>query len=117
VPLPKRTLELLRGFWSLHRSPVWLFPSVLRVGEHVAPNAVHYALKDALERAGIRKRAHMHTLRHSYATHLLEDGVNLKLIQTWLGHKSLDTTALYTHLTQAASDTAMPAIDRLGEDF
>jgi site-specific recombinase XerD len=117
VPLPQRTLELLRSFWSVHRSPRWLFPSVLRCGEHVTPNAVHYAFFGALESSGIKKRAHMHTLRHSYATHLLENGVNLRLIQSWLGHKSPETTALYTHLTRAASETVRGAIDRLSDSF
>ena len=72
--------------------------------------AVHAALLNS----GIQKPASMHTLRHSYATHLLEAGRNLRLIQSYLGHASPNTTAIYTHLTKPSEDIAMQAVNRIG---
>jgi site-specific recombinase XerD len=69
----------------------------------------------ALHQSGIRKKASVHTLRHSYATHLLEAGINLRLIQEYLGHNSAETTSLYTHLTATAQQTATQLIQQLME--
>jgi len=67
----------------------------------------------AVKHAGVHKRAHVHTLRHSYATHLLEAGVALQLIQEYLGHKSPRTTTIYTHLTRELRDAALSPINEL----
>ena len=67
----------------------------------------------AVKASGVHKRAHVHTLRHSYATHLLEAGVNLRLIQDYLGHTSPQTTAIYTHLTRELHDAALHPINDL----
>lgn len=106
VPLPLRTLELLREHWKTHRNPVLLFPAKGRSGqgaltavEPVSHSALQRAFRLALGSSGIKKAAHVHTLRHSYATHLLEQGENLRQIQVNLGHTSPNTTAVYTHLT------------------
>jgi len=104
VPLSDPTLESLRGFWRLHRSQPWLFPARLqpRSPKQDGPvdrDNLRYAFEAALEQSGIHKPATVHSLRHSYATHLLEAGVQLRLIQEILGHRSPSTTALYTHLT------------------
>jgi integrase/recombinase XerD len=104
VPLSPSTLESLRAFWKLHRSRPWLFPAALqprstRTEGHVAPDSVRCAFQEALRQSGVNKPACVHSLRHSYATHLLEAGVSLRLIQEILGHASPRTTAIYTHLT------------------
>jgi site-specific recombinase XerD len=105
VPLAQRTLDMLRAFWKVHRSPRWLFPAseqpFVRAGEDrpVSPGSIQMAFSRAVQCSGITKVATVHTLRHSYATHLLEAGVNLRLIQEILGHNSPATTSIYTHIT------------------
>ena len=120
VPLPEGTLQVLREYWSTHRHPVWLFPAPTRAGvpmssatQPMDPSSVQRAFKAALQESGVQKDASVHTLRHSYATHLLEAGVNLRLIQAYLGHSSPKTTALYTHLTREANALATDAINRV----
>jgi site-specific recombinase XerD len=115
VPVPRRTLELLREYWSSHRDPVWLFPGMTPGGGPMCATGVQRAFKAALAESGVHKPASVHTLRHSWATHLLEAGVNLRLIQIYLGHRSPTTTALYTHLTRKSEDLASEAINRLVE--
>jgi integrase len=118
VPLPPRLLPLLRHQWSTHRNPVWLFPSPGPSGEERATatvpleeSSLQKAFRRAVAEAGIHKPASIHTLRHSWATHLLENGVNLHLIQVWLGHTSPTTTIIYTHLTRKAEQQADAALD------
>jgi site-specific recombinase XerD len=129
VPLPSSAVTLLRQQWVTHRHPLWLFPS----GQHrqqaankpIHPSTVQKAFKAALQASGVNKAATVHTLRHSWATHpstmlrtsLLEAGVNLRFIQLWLGHRSLKTTAIYTHLTRPAESLATETIQQLMADL
>jgi len=106
VPLPSRTLTHLRTLWKTHRNPVWLFPAKGHNGqgastahEPMCRSTLQRAFRLALEKSGVKKDAHVHSLRHSYATHLLEQGENLRQIQVNLGHKSPTATVIYTHLT------------------
>jgi len=120
VPLPQRTLELLRDYWSTHRNPVLIFPAegrdhidLSKATEPMSKSSVQDAFRAALKQSGINKRASVHTLRHSWATHLLEAGVNLRLIQEYLGHSSPATTSVYTHLTVKAEQLGAEAINRV----
>jgi integrase/recombinase XerD len=124
VPLPERTLQLLRGYWITHRNPLLLFPSpghgdipLSTSTEPMARSSVQDAFHAALKESRINKLASVHTLRHSWATHLLEAGVNLRLIQEWLGHSSATTTSLYTHLTARAEELGRQTIEDLMSDL
>jgi site-specific recombinase XerD len=114
VPLPERTLDQLREYWGYHRQPEWLFPG-RGCGEQGPLNVsgVQKAFKAALAQSGVNKAASVHTLRHSYATHLLEAGVNLTLIQRYLGHDSIQTTAIYLHVTPQAQQEVVGRINQL----
>lgn len=122
VPLPERTLTLLRQYWASHRHPRWFFPGqtpggvpLAEASRPVNPSTVRKALQAACEASGIQKHVTVHTLRHSYATHLLEEGVNLRQIQSYLGHRSLSTTSIYTHLTRDGEVRAAETINRVME--
>jgi integrase/recombinase XerD len=124
VPLPTRTLQLLRQYWQQHRNPLLLFPAegrkhikLAKSTEPMSKSSVQDAFHAALQDSGNNKRASVHTLRHSWATHLLEAGVNLRLIQEWLGHSSPATTSVYTHLTVKAEQLGAQAINQLMSDL
>jgi site-specific recombinase XerD len=124
VPLPERTLEMLRDYWNTHRHPHYIFPA--KTPQGISPSmskkpmnasSVRRALLAALEESGVQKHATVHTLRHSYATHLLEAGINLRVIQSYLGHSSIQSTLVYTHLTQKAQSPAVEAINAILNDI
>ncbi|HEY6267042.1 MAG TPA: site-specific integrase [Candidatus Acidoferrum sp.] len=119
VALPKPTLIGLRECWKTHGSRQWLFPArnSKHAGEPITGKTLQRAFSDALQRSGITKKAHVHSLRHAYATHLLEVGVNLRLIQETLGHRNPQTTAIYAHLTQPVRETMTKHLDELMKDL
>lgn len=125
VPLPNKTLDTLRQHWRSHRHPRLLFPaygrdsrSAASATQPMAISSVQGAFRAAKGRAGITKKAvSVHTLRHCYATHLLEAGVNLRVIQQYLGHTSLETTMVYLHLTNKGQEDAVAHINTLMEDL
>jgi site-specific recombinase XerD len=124
VPLPDQILKMLRQYWATHRNPVWIFPSRLDDGyridvatKPVTVRAVQRAFEDALRESEVSKAATVHTLCHSYATHLLEAGISLRVIQAYLGHTSPTTTAIYTHLTQKGNDQATLIINQVLENL
>lgn len=121
VPLPESTLQCLRRHWVTHRHPRLLFPALGRGRNQAAqadtpmPKAsVQGAFRQAKGEASIQKRdVSVHTLRHSYATHLLEAGINLRVIQQYLGHAQLETTMVYLHLTRKGQEDAYARINTL----
>jgi site-specific recombinase XerD len=119
VPLPEPILVQLRQYWLTHRHAAYVFPKRTRGGVHpkaessMSRELVWRAFKATLAESGVRKAATVHTLRHSWATHLLEAGVPLRLIQQWMGHSSPKTTLLYTHVTQQAEASALDKLSAL----
>jgi integrase/recombinase XerD len=127
VPLPAYALRDLRAFWKTHRHPHFLFPGVGRgwrdkpeslhklahAAEPMGVGAVQNCLRLARAAARLPETVCVHTLRHSYATHLLEEGVSIRLISAYLGHASLETTLIYTHLTAVNEASARTALERL----
>ena len=121
VPLPAETLALLRTSWKTHRHPTWLFPATGRdhtqsptAASPMRRSSVQGAFRKAKQRAEITKLGvAIHTLRHSYATHLLEAGVNPRLIQRSLGHTQLETTMIYLHLTHKGQEEAYERLNTL----
>lgn len=122
VPLPQVTLKLLRRFWTTHRNPTLLFPQPYAkkkatTDKHMHPGSMQAALKQAVNDCGLRKKVTVHTLRHSYATHLVEHGIHLRVIQMILGHSSPTTTAVYTHLTESVHNISNQSIEELMKPF
>ena len=125
VPLPQATLAILRSHWRSHRNARLLFPAYGRDSRSagtattpMAKSSVQGAFRAAKRQAGIAKRGvSIHTLRHCYATHLLEAGVNLRVIQKHMGHTSLESTMVYLHLTRKGHEDAYALIDSVMEDL
>jgi len=128
VPLAPPMVEDLRLWWKTHRHPQFLFPSPGRAWKernrtlserlaaaktHLSVSAVQLAFRLARAQSGIRSDATVHTLRHCYATHLLEEGVSLRQISQYLGHGSLQTTLVYTHLTAVSEAKTQAALTTL----
>ena len=136
VPLPQAALDDLTAWWKCHRHPRFLFPAlgrawratqrrraldqrqaqqaVMRSAEHpMNPGTLQRIFALALAASGVKRRASIHTLRHSYATHLLEEGVSLRFISQYLGHASIEQTVVYTHLSAVSEAQTQQAVARL----
>jgi len=116
VPLPERLLAMLRAYWKLHKPTSYFFFQKDK-SIAISDTSLQKTFKAALRESGISKVASIHTLRHSYATHLLERGVDLRVIQELLGHKSPQTTAIYTHLTDKSFQTLTETLNSLIADL
>lgn len=99
VPISDKVIAMLRDYYKIYRPEVWMFEGQVK-GERYSETSLQKVLKNALKIAGISKPVSIHWLRHSYATHLLETGTDLRYIQELLGHKSSKTTEIYTHVTE-----------------
>jgi integrase/recombinase XerD len=120
VPLAESALALLRDYYRTHRNPAWLFPALGKTGKGargaerpVSETTVHGALRRAVRLAGIRKPVVAHTLRHSYATHMIEAGVPVRHVQECLGHESLASTMIYLHITSHGKEDSRRRMEQL----
>ena len=136
VPLPEAALHDLEQWWRWHKHPRYLFPAMGRSwkatlqrgaaerdrlqreqmhgAEHpMSDSALQNAWRIALAASGVDRRAHIHTLRHSYATHLLEEGVSLRYVSAYLGHATLEQTLVYAHLTAVSEAQTQAAVARM----
>jgi len=106
--LSRRLLEMLRCYWRIYRPTDWLFPGLTEAG-HISPDTVRQVFRKARDEAGIGRWCTPHSLRHAFATHLLDSGTDLVVIQALLGHTSIKTTSVYTHVTiEHMQKTASP---------
>lgn len=111
--LSARLLEYLRDYWRAHRPVEWLFPGRTK-GGHASPDTVRRVFQKAVAASGIRKEVTPHVLRHSFATHLLESGVDVTVLQALLGHASLRATSVYTHVSVEHIGRVKSPLDLLG---
>ena len=130
VPIAAEMLERLRGFWCAHRNRQWLFPGIGRGWKdrwRSLPKAMHAgtkpmsvssvqaAMRMAVASCGLKKKATCHTLRHSFATHLLEDGVSIRQVSAYLGHSNIYSTLIYLHVTEISESKGREVQARLLE--
>jgi integrase/recombinase XerD len=116
VPLTPKLLEVLRDYWRWKKPRVYLFPSKMgdpSVEQPISDKTVWNACRAAATRAGIQKKLSPHTLRHCFATHLLEAGTDLRTIQLLMGHERLEDTTIYLHLSQRHLHAAINPFDQL----
>jgi site-specific recombinase XerD len=114
--LPAKLLDLLRQYWRTHRPGEWLFPATDHA-RPIPPKTIYLACRSAAQAAGIKKPVHPHSLRHAFATHLLESGTNLRTIQILLGHANLETTARYLQVADVAVRSTASPLDSLDLTF
>ena len=112
VMLPYSIVSYLRNYRTLYPSDDWVFQGQYK-GEALSASSVQTVMKTAVTKAGLEKKATVHTLRHSFATHLLENGTDIRYIQQLLGHSSIKTTMIYTHITPKAAKNIMSPLDRM----
>lgn len=112
VMLPYSIVSYLRNYRTLYPSDDWVFQGQYK-GEALSASSVQTVMKTAVTKSGLEKKATVHTLRHSFATHLLENGTDIRYIQQLLGHSSIKTTMIYTHITPKAAKNIMSPLDRM----
>lgn len=112
VMLPYSIVAYLRNYRSLYPSDNWVFAGQYK-GEAISASTVQMVMRQAVTKSGLEKKATVHTLRHSFATHLLESGTDIRYIQQLLGHSSIKTTMIYTHITPKAAKNIISPLDRL----
>jgi site-specific recombinase XerD len=112
VMLPYSIVTYLHDYRNLFPSDDWVFTGQYK-GEALSARTIQHVMKDAVTKAGLEKKATVHTLRHSFATHLLESGTDIRYIQQLLGHSSIKTTMIYTHITPQAERKIMSPLDNL----
>ena len=112
LPISDKVIEMLREYYKNYKPEFWLFEGQV-AGEQYSEKSIQSVLKQALEKAGISKPVTLHWLRHSYATHLLESGTDLRYIQELLGHKSSKTTEIYTHVSEKSIQKIKSPFDDL----
>jgi site-specific recombinase XerD len=112
VMLPYSVVEYLKNYRQLYPSDDWVFEGQYK-GEALSSRTVQQVMANAVTRAGLEKKATVHTLRHSFATHLLESGTDIRYIQQLLGHSSIKTTMIYTHITPKAEKKIISPLDSL----
>lgn len=121
VPIPTWTLQQLRNYWCIHRNPKWIFPAIHSnpkvasiTTKSMSANAIRDPLKAIVAELDINiTDARPHTFRHSYATHLLDAGVNLHTVSRYLGHSNIRSTMIYLHLTRQGHEQALAIIERI----
>jgi site-specific recombinase XerD len=111
IMLSENVLNLLREYYKVYKPKDFIFEG--QNGGKYSPKSVQNVFKNALGKAGIRKKATVHTLRHSFATHLLDDGTDIRYIQELLGHKRLETTQIYTHVSSHSINKIKSPADKL----
>ena len=118
VPLSGKLLEVLREYWRWKKPKTYLFPSDhrKRADQPVTDKVIWWICKRAATTAGIKKRVSPHTLRHSYATHMLEGGADLRTIQVLLGHQDIKDTVIYLHLSNRHLTAVANPLDRMPLD-
>jgi integrase/recombinase XerD len=109
--LSDKLLIILREYFKIYKPKMWLFEG--QYGEQYSDSSIQNILKQACQRIGIVKKVSVHTLRHSFATHLLERGTDLRYIQELLGHSSSKTTEIYTHITHKGMEKVKSPLDNL----
>jgi len=111
--LSAKTLDILRIYYKMYRPAVYLFEPQHKKGHCLSDRTFGHIVKKNGIKAGIKKTISFHTLRHCFATHLMESGVNLKLVQQFLGHTSLKTTSIYLHLTETTQGNVVSPLDSM----